>query len=260
MDMIDLENTKFTFYGDLLGTAKLYNINEQLAKRKLDNFYDIVFNKFKTIESEEGIKGWLFSDSFFVTGTKLRKAIEIIGAIYYSLFHEDIYLRGAIVGGELEFDPKIELSNLTKQLPKTDVLFRAVTLEKSVKGIRFVIEKNLAIRMLPKEWLTDDLYKNNVTLEGYGKYDFRRKIVLSSEWHAYEYLWSFHLNPSELFSDGVAKFIRRLNISPYEVIEEKLLQVPKDVRIHLEETKGLLKRSSLRFVITDNALNLFNRQ
>ncbi|MDD5691723.1 MAG: hypothetical protein PHP10_00940 [Candidatus Omnitrophica bacterium] len=258
MRNIDLDNKEFTFYGDLLGISNLYQIETTLAKQKLDIFYNNVFNNFKDMVLANEMRGFLFSDSLFITSKKLKTILIKLGDLYEELFERNIFIRGAIVSGTLDFDPRIQLDNLPKMLPSTDALFRANSLENSVNGMRLLIEKDLAKQILPEEWLTEDLYKNNIILDDIDQYDFRRKIILTSEWNAYEYLWMCHLNPSEIFGPPISELMERLNRDPYEIIDERILQLPKAVRVHLEQTKELFERTGKRWKITYDTFNKGN--
>jgi hypothetical protein len=250
MKEIDVDNIEFTFFGDLLGISNLYRIETTLAKQKLDIFYNKVFAKFKDMALAGEVRGFLFSDSLFITSKKLKTILVKLGDLYEELFENNILIRGAIVSGMLAFDPRVQLDNLPKAFPSTDVLFRVSSLEKSVNGMRLLIEKELATIILPKEWLTDELYKNNTILNSFDEYDFRRKIILTSEWNAYEYLWMCHLNPSEISEDPISNLMERLTRSPYEIINERIFQIPKAVRVHLEETKEIFERTGKRWKIT----------
>ncbi len=252
----NLENYDFTFHGDLLGISNLYSIDQTLANETLDVFYNLVFSRFKEMANNNEAKIFIFSDSIFITGSKIEKTLNILGGLYYTLFSKNIFLRGALVRGKLKFDPRIELDNLIKQLPSTDVLYRAISLEKNVKGMRLLIEKEIAKEILPKEWLTEDKYKMNVGLSGYDKYDFRRKIILAREWNAYEYLWPLALKFSDALLGGIPEFAKRILRNPREIIDEIMIQIPEDTRIHLEETKNLFDRASFRYKATNEELSL----
>ena len=127
MDKINLNNILFTYYGDLLGVSEFYKVSEEEGYGKLDLFYNKIFDIFhNNIPRETNI--FIFSDSLFITGKNLQDTLNQLGSLYIELLENRLFLKGAIVEGKLEFDPRIELKNLVKRLPKGDVLFRAVGL------------------------------------------------------------------------------------------------------------------------------------
>lgn len=254
-DSGSLEDHPFTFHGDLLGIANYYSIDQELAKKQLDIFYNLVYEKFKQFQQNQA-RIFLFSDSIFITGFAFEETLKKLGEIYLNLCYENIFMKGAFVRGELTFDPRITLDHIRKELPSTDVLYRAISLQKGIKGMRLLIEKDLAKDILPHQWLTDHDYRRHVDLDGFDKFDFRRKIVLAREWNAYEYLWMMSLRTSEMFGDGLKGFLRRLMKSPSKVIEEKLNEVPDEVMVHLKETQNLFGRANSRYTITHEKLNL----
>ncbi len=246
----EAKKIKFIFYGDLLGVSNLYSIDTDVAKEVLNKFYNRIFENFRNMAKSNEAKVYLFSDSVVINGKDLEKIIKILEKTYYQLFYDNIFLRGAIVEGQLDFDPRIELKNVEKRLPSTDVLFRAITLEKSARGARLLIEKKLAKKILPKEWLTEDRYKKNIMFKEVTEDDFRRKIVLSNEWQAYEYLWPCTF---KFMAHGIIAFLRRILHSPTKEIAERRMFVPSSVRVHLDETLGIFKRASHRYTITHEA-------
>lgn len=220
----------FTYFGDILGTSELYAIHRNIGYRQLNKFYNVVFDIFKPLaESDTSLRIYLFSDSLFITGNNLERVLKALGSVYYRLFKENIFLRGAVVEGLLDFDPRIQLDNLIKQLPTTDVLFRAVKLEKSSKGARLLIEKRLAQRILPSHWYTYELYKENLHNPNLPIGDFRRRIVHNSESQAYEYLWPIENH----------EWLNHVNIQ--NLLKENAYFSPKYAMNHLGETRKLFK-------------------
>ena len=249
-----LDNIEFTYYGDLLGISNLYSIDKEIAHKKLDDFYNSVWSTFKNAAikfKKPNLSIFLFSDSIFITGRKLKTTLILLAELYYKLFVNKIFLRGAIVKGKLDFDPRIELENITKQLPRGDVLFRAVTLEKSVKGARLLLEKPIAQSVLPPNWLTDELYAKNICNPKLSIEDFRRRIVLHRGWKCYEYLWTWP-TPSFL-SDLLGENIDTV-LFPKKMLRQLALRMPKSVSCHYRETKELFDIAAYRAGITKNAL------
>ncbi len=119
-----------------------YNIHKKVGYNQLDKFYNIVFDNFKPLAEkyETTLSVYLFSDSLFITGkNNIETVLKALSSVYYQLFSEKVFLRGSMVEGYLDYDPRVQLTNFTKHLPTTDVLFRAAKLEKSFKGARFLI-------------------------------------------------------------------------------------------------------------------------
>ncbi|MCK4796833.1 MAG: hypothetical protein KAT05_05585 [Spirochaetes bacterium] len=132
-----------------------------------------------------------------------------------------------MVEGKLDFDPRIDLENLKKNLPKTDVLFRAVQLEKNTKGARLLIENGLAQKIIPNNMYTFDDYVRNVRNIPEG--NISRNIVYNNDSQAYEYFWplDYILEINELEN----------NLKNNEYF------VPKHAIPHLSETQKLFNKS-----------------
>ena len=112
----------------------------------------------------------------------------------------------------------------------------------------------MAKDILPVHWLTDDSYKKHARIDGYQRDDLRRKIVLMSEWDAYEYLWPHTLGLTNFNKKELELCEMKFYKHPYVTIKEKLSQTPKDAKIHLRETMELFKRAEYRSRITNEAL------
>ena len=114
--------------------------------------------------ANENVKVNMFSDSIFIWGDEPIAILKELQKVYIKLIHKGFLLRGAIVKGKLEYDPRIELSNYKKDLPEDDTLAKAVGLEKSQKGARLLIEAGLATELLSHkmEWLTIDGYIRDI--------------------------------------------------------------------------------------------------
>ncbi len=228
MNSIDRQN--FTYYGDLLGTSELYSIHENAGSRRLGCFYNLVFEKFLPLEEDRHIRGGLFSDSFYITGTNIELFLKTLSSIYYELIKQNIFLRGAIVGGELNFEPRIELNNLSKRLPEGDVLFRAVQLEKSTEGARLLIEKRLARLILGNDLYEINDYKAYIKYNSFKENDIRRKIFYNSDYHTYEYLWPLENRD----------WLRNIHIK-----NEDAIFLPNYAKKHHKATSKMLKISEV---------------
>ncbi|OGU62091.1 MAG: hypothetical protein A2V66_08020 [Ignavibacteria bacterium RBG_13_36_8] len=253
---LDNDNIEFTFYGDLLGVSNLYTIDKDIAYDKLNEFYDITWKTFNALSKrlrKPNLSIFLFSDSIFITGNKIQTTIHYLGYLYYKLYLRQIFLRGAMVLGKLDFDPRIELENIRKELPVGDVLFRAVTLEHDVKGARFLIENKLAKKITPSNWWTDELYIENIQNPNLGLDDFRRRIILHREWRSYEYLWPW---PTPGLFNNELRFTEFMDLAfvPKQFLSKTSKRMPKSVACHYQETKELFDNAECRARVTKSAL------
>lgn len=232
----DLERIPFTFYGDLLGVSSYYRVDPSTAYEKLNFFYNETYYLFRHLEQVPGydLRVILFSDSIFVTGTLLGTTLKHLGYLYSILFHNNLLLRGAIVHGLLEFDPRVELQDMVKQLPEGDVLFRAVELEKRNKGARLVVEKRLAHMILPRDWFTLEGYIQNIGNPSIPINSIKRKIRTTPSWGAYEFLWP--LIDIQEFEGRQVKFFYPEYKRKIEFLKKI---VPREASVNIKETKQL---------------------
>ncbi len=105
----------------------------------------------------------MFSDSLVVTGDDSGAFVGSVCGVYLALLNSSLLLRGGMVSGRLEFDPRQTRSHFQKMLPQNDTLARANALEKSVKGARLVIDSEIAHRLIEprRDWLTLQGYITN---------------------------------------------------------------------------------------------------
>lgn len=228
--------TGFTFYGDLLGIAAAYRLSPQVAYNKLDRFYNTVFSRFEPLCDTPSrlVHVQMFSDSVVVWGEVITEILEPLQQVYLDLIEKNLLLRGALVDGALEKEPRVEVRNFRKFLPTNDTLARAVGLEKTVKGARLLIESPVASKLLTAhpEWLT---------LEGYIEHlypsvpasNVLRRICPSPSGASYELLYFW-----------------RQAATDNEVVAERLKEVAEFqdayVADHLRETLKVLRRSEIR--------------
>ena len=255
----NLDNIPFTYYGDLLGVSNYYRIDPDIAYDKLNFFYKETYNVLRDIErkkrNEYDFEVFLFSDSIFITGTLLESTLRHLSYLYSILFNNNLLLRGAIVHGRLTFDPRIELRNIIKHLPKEDVLFRVVELEKRNKGARLVMEKKLAHLLLPKKWYTTEGYFKERIDPSIPKDSLLRKIRTTPSWSAYEFLWP--LIDIQEFNGRQVKFyytdfIKKINHLKRIVPEEALLNIKEtkkmfdNIKPELDELYDLFFKNEKR--------------
>lgn len=150
----------YTYYGDLLGVSGYYQQTPGLAYARLNDFYNITFEHLSAHCDHHHASVWMLSDSLLIWGDDERRVLPILLELYLRLSTSGLMLRGSIVNGCLEIDPRLTVDNFRKMLPKNDTLARAVGLEKSYKGARLLVENSLAVELLAEneEWLTLDGY------------------------------------------------------------------------------------------------------
>jgi hypothetical protein len=243
----------FTFYADLLGMSSTYKLSADAAHQKLNDFYNTTFS---TLDPEwertSAVRTIMFSDSLLITGRNPLVALNQLHALYLALSHRGLLLRGAIVGNEFQFEPRVTRENFQKFLPLDDTLARAVGLESTQKGARLVIENALARRLLEVEpdWLTQDGYvRNPQGRTALPRNSALRRIAPTPDGGTYEYLYFWS-------SDHHA------NIDPvhYQQKRDELTEVKKmireDIGEHYKETIGLLSRCESRDTFTAKYLNI----
>jgi hypothetical protein len=186
----------------------------------------------------------MFSDSILIWGDEPIAILIQLQNVYIKLIHKGLLLRGAIVKGKLEYDPKLELHNYRKNLPKDDTLARAVGLEKSQKGGRLLIDANLAKELLShkNEWLTvegyiRDIQKSNNPFIAYD--NILRRISPTPDFKSYEllYFWVSHNQLEHADIDYETKKNELNEIS--KMLSDKIAE-------HYKETIKLLDRCQRR--------------
>jgi len=237
----------FTYWGDLLAISGYYRLNPTVAKTKLNDFYNTTFNSLSGYcRSHTELKVFMFSDSLLMYGEDALSALKELCKVYVELIHKGLLLRGGMVKGKLEFEPRYTLENFRKQLPTNDTLARAVGLEKAKKGARLLLERELAADLLVScpDWLTHEGYVRNLRAEEEPPIDIiLRKIVPTPEQDYYEclYFWVCH---QDIVHNGIdyAEKIKEL---------EAIGAMKTDnIAGHYNETVALLKRCQKRQSLT----------
>ena len=227
---------KFTFYGDLLGIATAYNLGATIAYRKLNDFYNIVFHHLEPIciENPGKISVQMFSDSVVIWGEGTLLIMTCLLDIYPELLRHNLLLRGALVDGALEKEPRIEIADFRKFLPANDTLARAVGLEKTVKGARLLIESSVATRLLAdrQSWLTVESYNDDLCPAIPLGSPLRRICPLPSG-TSYELLYFWERD------NGLDKKFDKKFRDTAEFYEPAVVE-------HFRETMGVFKRSQHR--------------
>ncbi|MCL5405720.1 MAG: hypothetical protein M1398_03210 [Deltaproteobacteria bacterium] len=244
----------FTFYGDLLGISSLYKLSPSTAHEKLNDFYDTTFFSIgEQWELQHSVRTLMFSDSLLITGrADPETVLEQLLLVYMKLLHKGLLLRGAIVDGELDFEPRITRDNFKKMLPKDDTLARAAGLEGTQKGARLLIEPALARTLLSNEqdWLTQEGYVRNVRGNHLQHYEsVLRRICPTPDGSCYELLY-FWVCSREL--NHHATDYRRKR----DELNEIKKMVREDLSAHYKETAELLSRCESRHAFTDRYFNI----
>ena len=242
----------FTFYGDLLGIAAAYSLGPQVAYSKLNLFYNTVFHRFEPLCNHQApcrIQVQMFSDSVVMWGEFRTEILDLLQQVYLDLIEKNLLLRGALVDGALQKEPRLEARYFRKFLPTNDTLARAVGLEKTVKGARLLIEPCLAQKLLTAhpQWLTVEGYIADVNKK-VPLNSMLRRICPSPTGTSYELLYFWKQNSTgPLFSGDIGDISDRLK----EVAEFQ----NSYVATHLRETLKVLKRSETRRRRTERELS-----
>src|SRR5262249_38588432 len=138
---------------------------------------------------------YMFSDSLIVTGDDSTAFVSSICSVYLTLLNSSLLLRGAMVSGRLQFDPRQTRDNFQKMLPQNDTLARANALKELVKGARLVGDVEIAERLLGprRDWLTEQGYIRNPAPETATL--LQRSIAPLGGTGAFEVLYPVHEKP-----------------------------------------------------------------
>jgi hypothetical protein len=244
----------FTYYGDLLGISGYYRLNPSVAKDKLNLFYEITFESLSEYcRQNDNATVAMFSDSLLFYGHDIATALEQLHSVYARLTHQGLLLRGAVVKGRLQFEPRLTLENYEKRLPQDDTLARAMGLESTKKGARLLIENQLAAELLEQypEWLTQEGYVMSFGDKRYievPESSVLRRISPTPEQDTYEYLY-FWMNPGLRAYLGLEREVR---VRDLEVLKS---MTSESIGAHYRETIELLRRCKTRQKVTEERLN-----
>ena len=248
---------EFTFYGDLLGISGYYKLSAELAKNKLNDFYNTVFCSLSEYcQNHNDVHVHMFSDSILIWGNDAILALEELHRVYVKLIHKGLLLRGAMVSKKIQFQIRTELDNFQKQLPDDDTLARAVGLESSKKGARLLIESKLAENLLTEctEWLTVEGYVNNQQNPPYCNIpytDIRRRIIPTPELDTHELLY-FWICSDELEHHDLDYQVKMKNLNEIKSM------LTESISLHYKETIRLLKRCNNRQNFTQKTKYITN--
>lgn len=235
----------YTYYGDLLGISALYRLDPTAAYNQLDKFYNKIYSLLSGYcETKNDVSVSMFSDSMVIYGNETEKILEHLQEIYLGLIRNCLLIRGALVKGKLQFDPRITMKNFRKQLPQDDTLARAVSLASSQKGARLLIESALASELLSAYpgWLLPCGYMLNIEHEvPIG--DVLRRISPTPDCLGYEMLYFWKITDEPDNQQNQLEGIR----SQISILSATLSD---EISIHYRETQALLERCVLRESVT----------
>jgi hypothetical protein len=228
----------FTFYGDLLGISNAYKLSPEAGYEKLNRFYNVCFQHLKSACQGNHAQVNLFSDSIFFWGDNQRLALQTLKQLYANLTSEGLLLRGAIVSGKLEFEPRNTVERLEKRLPIGDILPRVVSLASNYKGARLIVDREITHSQLPGvKWHTIEGYFQSHQLHrDIPQFDTRRFICPTPDGTAYELLYFYPISAGiPLDYDGTISYLRNMS-----------KMISKEFTEHYSETISLIERSQLR--------------
>jgi len=163
-------------------------------------------------------------------------------------------LRGALVKGKIEFDPRRTLRNYKKLLPSNNALARAVGLEKTQKGARLIIESDLANELLMElqDWTTNEGYVRNMN-QNIPSNDILRRICPTPDQNTYELLYFWETDES---SANIEIWTTENNVRfEYATKKAELKHIAsmltKNLSSHYKETINLIDRCKKRDTLTE---------
>jgi hypothetical protein len=233
---------QFTFYGDLLGIGSAYGLRANDAYQQLNDFYNETFRTLDAFCNNDMNYVEMFSDSLLIKGDDALSALADIASVFVNLIRKGLLLRGAIVKGKLSYDARITKPNFEKRLPEEDTLARAVSLEKTQKGSRFLIEPALANELMQNfpKWMRHEDYIRSIRQNGP---EPLRRICPTPDSNSFEYL--YYWGDLTTFSE-YGREIKNLRaiMGMYD----------KPTRKHYEETIGVIQRAQQRHRTTSEGL------
>lgn len=244
----------YTYYGDLLGISGYYRLNPTVAKEKLNQFYDITFESLSGYcRQNELATVAMFSDSLLFYGDDFHGALEQLHSVYVRLLQKGLLLRGAIVKGRLQFEPRLNYENYEKRLPQDDTLAKVMGLESTKKGARLLVENELVAEVLQQypEWLTQEGYVMSFDDDHYMQVpdnSILRRISPTPEQDTYEYLYFWMSTEHREYLN----ITREFSAKDLEVVKS---MTSESISAHYKETIELLKRCRTRQRVTEEKRN-----
>lgn len=162
---------KYVAFLDILGfKSKLNNFkNHDDAVEFIRKFSNIVYMKFKSLDTSDSLKGFIVSDSVILYSEddqreSLVKLMNLIKDICRAAFKANILIRGGLAKGEFDKVPAEELKNLEKGLIVGDAYIKAFKQESLVKAIGVTVSKNVKDDLFNHIESPDECIKNNLLL------------------------------------------------------------------------------------------------
>ena len=162
---------KYVAFLDILGfKSKLNNFkNHDDAVEFIRKFSNIVYMKFKSLDTSDSLKGFIVSDSVILYSEddqreSLVKLMNLIKDICRAAFKANILIRGGLTKGEFDKVPAEELKNLEKGLIVGDAYIKAFKQESLVKAIGVTVSKNVKDDLFNHIESPDECIKNNLLL------------------------------------------------------------------------------------------------
>jgi hypothetical protein len=149
-----------------------------------------------------------------------------------------------MVKGRLSYQARVTRENFQKHLPEDDTLARAVGLEKSQRGSRFLIEPALCNDLLQDnpDWLSQEGYIRSINAQCNNQL---RRICPTPDNDSFEVLYYWR--------DGIEfdEYVRRIRD-----LKDVMIMYDKPTREHFEETIGVIERAKHRHKITNERLRV----
>ena len=238
---------EYTYYGDLLAISGQYHLTPDTAYNRLNDFYNTTFSSLKDYcENRTDVNVNMFSDSLLIWGEDAEGMLIELQKVYTYLIDQGLMLRGAMVDGKLQFDPRRTIDNIRKELPTSDILARALGLEKSQKGARLLIENKLAEKLLDqnREWLTHEGYIRRIQSD-FNIDSILRRISPTPDNKTYELLY-FWVCPDDAWRVELDYDRKRSEFKEISKMLERKFSVQYDETIKLLDRCKARERLTMR--------------
>lgn len=168
---------RIVFYSDILGFSEKVYEDIDNARNYLDNFYQIIYRKFRN--NEQNIisepRGTILSDSVVIFSIDVLSTTDFAIDLYQTCLLQDdpILLRGSIASGRLIMENRRELRNLRKNFIMGEGLVKAVLPDKKgLKGARLLIFSDIVGAIDSEEYVLDN-----------------KRIKLTRDFYAFDINW-----------------------------------------------------------------------
>lgn len=142
-----MEEEKILAFVDLLGFSRMVGLDQEKARRVLNNFYNI---SWRNIRDNPLVKGTLMSDSLLLYSDNRTSILNCLSDIYRECFKKNseyeflgkdffLLLRGAVSEGFVQLEDRTTSPNLDKNFIISPALVHSAKLESLVKGSRLLV-------------------------------------------------------------------------------------------------------------------------